>query len=255
MKLKIAYFYPDLLNLYGDRGNVEILYYRAKQRGIDVEVELIKVADKIDTSYMDSVDIVLMGGGPDSSQQGMYLDLLENKGNYLKEYIEKDGYGLYICGSYQLFGNYYKASDGSILEGLKVFDMYTQHFGKDKPRCIGNVVCKLNANILEDPYFSKNNIIGDTLVGFENHGGRTYLSSTLSPLGTVVRGHGNNSEDRGEGLWYKKSIGTYFHGPILSRNPHLADYLIAASLELDYMQPLEIDNLIKSAHLKSLKHK
>ena len=145
MRLRIGYFYPEQLNLYGDNGNVEILVYRAKKRGIDVEVENVG----LQTSLGKKFDLVLMGGGPDSSQKEVYEDLIKVKGVYLKDYINSGGFGLYICGAYQLLGNYYKSADGSVLEGLGAFDLYTEHFGNEellrnkKPRCIGNVVCEL----------------------------------------------------------------------------------------------------------------
>lgn len=252
--MKIAYFYPELLNLYGDNGNVEILSYRAKKRGIDVKVIRVGLDTKLDSNFMSEVDVVFMGGGPDSSQKAMYKDLKQEKGPYLKEYILSGGVGIFICGSYQLLGNYYKASDGLVLEGLGIFDLHTEHFGKTKPRCIGNTVAQIEKTILEDEYFKSVNRTGDLLVGFENHGGRTYLSKNLKPFARVVMGHGNNSEDGTEGVVYKNAIGTYFHGPILARNPHLADYLIAKSLGRYDLVELD-DKLIIAAHTASRKLK
>jgi len=254
MKLKIGYFYANLLNLYGDTGNVEILNFRAKKRGIDTEIVELNANTLLTASMMAEINIIVMGGGPDSGQKQMYEDLLQNKGNYLKEYIESGGVGLFICGSYQLLGHYYKASDGSVLDGLGVFDLYTQHFGNKKPRCIGNVVCGLNTAVLSDPLFGALSAGYDPvsfdfarLVGFENHGGRTYLGKHMQPFAKVIKGHGNNSEDGTEGVHYKNSIGTYMHGPILSRNPHLADYLIGKALKLDALEPLN-DYLVYKAH-------
>ena len=254
MRLRIGYFYPEQLNLYGDNGNVEILVYRAKKRGIDVEVENVG----LQTSLGKKFDLVLMGGGPDSSQKEVYEDLIKVKGVYLKDYINSGGFGLYICGAYQLLGNYYKSADGSVLEGLGAFDLYTEHFGNEellrnkKPRCIGNVVCELSDEFRHKEVFNSVNKIGSTLVGFENHGGRTYLGEKMLPLGKIITGHGNNSGDGYEGVLYKNSIGTYLHGPVLSRNPHLADYLVAASLGLDRLESLD-DSLILSAHIASKK--
>ncbi|HSX39838.1 MAG TPA: hypothetical protein VLI92_04600 [Candidatus Saccharimonadales bacterium] len=250
MKLTIAYFYPDLLNLYGDRGNIEILSERAKQRDIEVEVLEIYTQTQLNSEDVKKINITFIGGGPDNSQKQMYDDLVQNKGNYLKDYIESGGVGLYVCGSYQLLGHYYKASDGTVLKGLGAFDLYTQHFGNKKPRCIGNVVCEINSKLLNDDVFKSVNKIGNTLVGFENHGGRTYLNNNTPPLANVIMGHGNNSEDDTEGMFYKNSIGTYLHGPILSRNPHLADYLIAKSLQMDTLKELD-DSLIIAAHTAS----
>jgi len=201
-----------------------------------------------------NTNIVFMGGGPDSGQKDIYKDLLKNKAPYLQEYIEKGGVGLFICGSYQLLGNYYKTADGTILEGAQIFDLYTEQPGMGVPRCIGNTVAKLSNSILDDPIFRNNNYIGDYIVGFENHGGRTFLNEKSKPFAHILKGHGNNSEDGYEGLLYNNSIGTYFHGPILAKNPHLADYLIAKSLKLDKLEKLD-DYLITSAHNTALKLK
>lgn len=254
MNLTIGYFYPNLLNLYGDGGNVEILVSRARARNINVNVVKITPTSRVDSDIIRGIDIIFMGGGPDASQKEMYEDLVKNKGPYLKEYIEKGGVGLYICGSYQLLGNYYKSSDGSILNGLGVFDLYTEHFGNKKPRCIGNVVCEIASELRHDPIFNSVNMVGSTLVGFENHGGRTYLGGKMLSFARVTMGHGNNSEDGTEGVLYNNSIGTYLHGPILARNPHLADYLIAKSLGLESLEELD-DSLIIAAHTASTKLK
>ncbi len=248
-KFRIGYFYPHQLNLYGDNGNIEILYYRANERGFDVTVDLIDLSTTLTTSLVNSFDLVFMGGGPDSGQKEIFTDLLNNKGPYLKEYTEEGGCGLYICGSYQLCGNYYKAADSSILQGLGIFNMYTEHFGNEKPRCIGNIVCSFDDSLQNDAYrsFLGSQVAKPHLVGFENHGGRTYLEPGVSPLGKVIKGHGNNSEDKTEGAVYKNAFGTYFHGPVLALNPHFADYLIAKSLSLTELAILP-DKLAEYAH-------
>ena len=152
---------------------------------------------------------------------------------------------MFICGSYQLFGHYYKAADESILRGLGIFRLHTEHFGNHKPRCIGNVCVESTLNLNDGTY-------GNVLVGFENHGGRTYLDPGVQPFGRVVSGFGNNGEDFTEGVVYKNGIGTYLHGPILSKNPHLADYLLKKSLNVEELPPLE-DNLIQLAHEQAKK--
>ncbi len=239
-KLKIGYFYSDLLNLYGDNGNVEILLYRALRRGYATELVYVGLDTKLDSSVMSGINLIFMGGGPDASQQNLYQDLVENKGPYIRDYVEQGGVGLFICGSYQLFGHYYKAADQSILGGLGIFRLHTEHFGNHKSRCIGNICIESSLN-LDDATF------GNTLVGFENHGGRTYLDSGTKPFGRVLGGFGNNGEDFTEGAMYKNAIGTYLHGPILSKNPHFADYLLKKSLGVEELPILE-DNLIHIAH-------
>ncbi len=253
MKLVIGYFYPQLLNLSGDDGNVQILKQRAERRGIDVEIVEI-TSGSLSEEISSRINLVFMGGGPDSGQKGVYEDLLENKKDFFEKYVENNGVGLFICGAYQLLGNYYKSSNSDILKGLEIFDVYTEHFGNHRPRCIGNVVCTINNNLLNSNFFSENNFVGDTLVGFENHGGRTYLGKKVIPFAKIQLGNGNNAEDGTEGAIYKNIIGTYLHGPILARNPHLADYLIANALKVTQLKKLD-DSLIKSAHTASLKLK
>lgn len=255
MKLNIGYFYPHDLNLYGDNGNVEILSQRASQRNIPVEIFHITPQLPMTAEFLSDINLIFMGGGPDSSQKHIFEDFIHNKGPFIKSYIESGGVGLYICGSYQLLGNFYQPAEGEKIPGLGAFDLYTQHFGNHKPRCIGNVVCQLNKKILNDPIFkSVNSHNLSTLVGFENHGGRTYLANKSQALATPIKGHGNNSEDKTEGFHYKNSFGTYFHGPILSRNPHFADYLIAQALQTADLSPLD-DSLVYQAHNISLQYK
>jgi len=251
----VGYFYPKLLNLYGDRGNVEILIHRAKKRGLNANVVEITKDTTLTTNLMKSLDVIVMGGGPDSAQKEMYEDLMQKKGVFLKDYILSGGVGLYVCGSYQLLGKYYKAADGSILDGLNILDFYTKHPGKKVARCIGNTVCKLNTDISEDEVFKAVSQLGDTLVGFENHGGRTYLGKELRSLAEVIKGHGNNLDDGGEGLFYKNTLATYFHGPFLSKNAHIADFLIAKSVGLDKLrlEKIDLDTFVVAAHYNMLK--
>ena len=252
MKLHIAYFYPKLLNLYGDTGNVEILAHRAKARNIDVEVTTIGVDTSLSPSLLDSVNFVFMGGGPDSSQKNLHQDLIGNKADFITDYIHNGGAGLYICGAYQLLGKYYKSSDGTEILGVGALNFYTEHFGTHKQRCVGNITCTFEKALKSE--ITKNYPHAPhTLVGFENHGGRTYfLSNELHPLATVKNGFGNNGEDKTEGTLYKNSVGTYLHGPILSKNPHLADLLIQKSLNIESLEPLSVDRYIWIAHKKAV---
>jgi lipid II isoglutaminyl synthase (glutamine-hydrolysing) len=254
MKLNIAYLYQEKLDLYGDTGNIEVLKYRAEKRGIKVNVVNIGLNTLVKANTFKDINIVFMGGGPDSGQKDVYQDLVKNKGSFLRDYIEKGGVGLFICGSYQLLGNYYKASDNSILQGLGIFNVYTEHYGDKVPRCIGNVVAELSTDITEDPYFKNNNYMGNYIVGFENHGGRTFLEDKALPFASVLKGNGNNAEDIYEGVIYNNAIGTYFHGPILTKNPHLADFLIAKSLGVEKLIKLD-DYIITAAHNNALKLK
>jgi CobQ-like glutamine amidotransferase family enzyme len=254
MNLNIGYFYRKQLNLYGDTGNVEVLKIRSELRGHNVNVYDIDKHTSTKELFGMNLNLIFMGGGPDSGQKEMYDDLLENKGPYIKEYIENLGVGLFICGSYQLLGKYYKSMDGSILDGLSVLDFYTEHPGRNAKRFIGNVVSELNQTIYSDPTFPRTEGLGNSLVGFENHGGRTYLGKDLTSFATIVRGFGNNGKDSTEGVHYKNSIGTYLHGPVLSKNPHLADYLIVKSLGLQSIQELD-DSIIVTAHTAARKLK
>ncbi|HXK52384.1 hypothetical protein H6802_00875 [Candidatus Nomurabacteria bacterium] len=249
MKLRIGYFYKDLLNLYGDNGNVEILVSRCKKRNIDVDVYEVGLETKLNKFFMSGIDLVFMGGGPDSSQKEMYKDLTTSKASFLRDYIISGGVSLFVCGSYQLLGHYYKSADGSTLQGLGIFDLSTEHPGNSAARCVGNVVCTMSSTITGDPSFPHESGFGGSLVGFENHGGRTNLGTKSSEFAVIRRGFGNNGKDGTEGIHFMNSIGTYLHGPVLSKNPHLADFLIAKSLELPASGLAKLDDgLILNAH-------
>lgn len=212
MKLTIGHLYPDLLNLYGDRGNILCMTQRLKWRGIDAEVKKFQLEDEIDFS---TLDIVLLGGGSDREQKLVCSRLKEIQTDF-KEYVEHNGVVIAVCGGYQLLGKYYKMNDQTI-EGLDLVDLYTE---QGEGRLIGNVV--IQSELFDMP-----------LVGFENHGGRTFIKNA-KPLGKVLAGYGNNNEDGEEGIIYKNVIGTYLHGPLLPKNPHLCDYLLRKALENKY---------------------
>lgn len=225
MELNICHLYPDLLNVYGDIGNILILKYRAEKRGITVNISNVSMDDRFDKG---KYDIVFFGGGQDYEQSIVAQDLKKNKGNSIKEYIESGRVFLSICGGYQLLGKYYTTPEGEKLEGLNILDIYTEG---GKKRFIGNTIIK-------------NEESGETYVGFENHSGRTYIGS-LRPLGKVIEGYGNNGEDGYEGCIYKNTYCTYFHGSLLSKNPELADRLIKTALSNKYenveLTPLKDD--------------
>lgn len=221
MKLKIAHLYPELLNLYGDRGNIISLKNRLLWRGIEAQVIEYKLSDDIDFS---DIDIVFIGGGSDREQQLVCKRLHEIKDS-LSEYVNDNGVVVTICGGYQLLGKYYKIKD-EVVEGLNILDIYTE---TGKGRLIGNVVIKTE-------------LFDRLVVGFENHGGRTFINNH-KPFGKVMYGNGNNGNDGGEGVIYKNVIGTYLHGPLLPKNPHLCDYILKKALERKYgdieLQPLD----------------
>lgn len=239
--LKIGWLYPDLMSTYGDRGNIIALTKRCEWRGIKVEIKKLDVG--FDHKLLATCHLLFMGGAQDRQQEIVSKDL-RLKVKDLKEMIEDGIPGLYICGAYQFLGKYYKEADGSIIPGLDILDLYTENPGENQPRLIGNIV--VEPLILNTKY-----IIHNTLVGFENHGGRTYLGKGVKPLGKVIKGFGNNGEDKTEGAIYKNSFGTYLHGPILPKNPHLADYLIQKALEKKYKKEIQLEELDDSLELQS----
>lgn len=216
MNINIGWLYPDLMSTYGDRGNIITLCYRAKMMGINPVVKKISINES--ANLISKIDLIFMGGAQDKQQEIVNQDL-KIKGSFLKKAINEGAPGLYVCGAYQFLGKYYKEADGNIIDGIGVFDLYTESPGLNVPRCIGNT-------IIESKKFP-----GVKLVGFENHGGRTYLADKKLAFGKVIKGYGNNGEDRTEGIYYKNSFGTYLHGPILPKNPELADYLIKKAVE------------------------
>ncbi len=234
----MAHLYPDVMNLYGDRGNVAALRARCERRGIGFQVVAVGLGDRFDP---DTVDLVLIGGGQDREQRRVAPDLAA-RGPALREAVEGGLPVLAVCGGFQLFGHRYVDHDGSVIPGIGVFDAETRHPGPVADRCIGDVV-------VETPF--------GEVVGFENHGGRTYLATGQEPFGTVRLGFGNNGEDRTEGARRKRAIGTYLHGSVLPKNPALADTLILWGLQRRYgdaarLGPLE-EGAERSAHAAALR--
>jgi CobQ-like glutamine amidotransferase family enzyme len=242
--LTIGWLYPDLMSIYGDRGNIIALMKRCEWRGIRVETKRITLDSP--TSDIRKCDLLFMGGAQDRQQTIVSTDL-RKKASALSEVIESGIPGLYICGAFQFLGKYYKEADGTVVDGLGILDLYTVNPGITAKRLVGNVVVEADPAYLSTISFSK------YLVGFENHGGRTYLGKKMKPLGKVVKGFGNNGEDGYDGSVYKNSFGSYFHGPILPKNPHFADYLIKKALDNKYGTDVPLinldDSLEKSAHL------
>lgn len=234
MKLNIGWLYPQHMSTYGDHGNIICLEKRCMWRNIDVEILYLDLGFDIKKLY--TCDLLFMGGAQDKQQKIVSKDL-NKKAKDLTKIIESGVPGLYICGAYQFLGNYYKEASGTKIKGLRIFDLYTESF-KDKTRFIGNIAVKPNIEI-------------STLIGFENHGGRTYLGQKIEPFGTVLKGFGNNAGDKTEGGVYKESFGTYLHGPILPKNPELADYLITKALEKKYKEKIKLAKLENSLEEKA----
>ncbi len=215
LTLTLGHLYPDQLNLYGDRGNILTLRRRCLQRNIELRVIGLGVGDAL---APDEYDMLFIGGGQDKEQEPVAQDLYEMKGIGLWAAIEDDMPVLAVCGGFQLLSHYYRPAEGPNMRGLGVFDAWTEHKGPQSPRCIGNIAIQWN---------------DQTLVGFENHGGHTYLG-TAAPLGKVLKGYGNNAEDHSEGAVYRNAYGTYLHGSLLPKNPHFADYLVELALRRKY---------------------
>lgn len=214
MELNICHLYPDLLNVYGDVGNILILKHRAEARGIKVNIIDVSLNDNFDK---DESDIVFFGGGQDYEQSIVSDDLKSNKKDALQKYIEDGKMLLAICGGYQLLGKHYTLPSGEKIDGLSILDIYTE---AGDTRFIGNTV------IFNEEF-------EETYVGFENHSGRTFIND-LKPFGRCSHGFGNNGSDGYEGCVYKNTFCTYFHGSLLSKNPELADRFLKIALEKKY---------------------
>ncbi len=210
--VRILHLYPNHMNLYGDRGNVIALQHRAALRGIAVDVINVEPGDPIAWS---DVDLIFMGGGEDSHQARIAEDFLR-RATELTAVLEDGIPMLAICGAYQLLGHYYRTVEGQKLPGIGYLDVTTE---AGRPRATGDVVAKTTLAISPE-----------SLVGFENHGGRTFLGPGVVPLGTVELGQGNNGQDQTEGGIRQHTIGTYLHGSLLPKNPHLTDLLLGWAL-------------------------
>jgi lipid II isoglutaminyl synthase (glutamine-hydrolysing) len=221
-RLRIGHLYADEMNIYGDRGNIMALCRRAQWRGIEATVEAI---GRGATPQVSDFDLLFWGGGQDRDQALVFDDLLERKAGFIRASVDGGAVVLAVCGGYQLLGEYYITADRTRLPGLGLLDLHTVAGSR---RNIGNVLVDAGHLGLQPR----------TLVGFENHSGKTYLGTGLSPLGTVLRGSGNNGEDRTEGVAAGNVFGTYMHGSLLPKNPQLADLLIARALGRQGIQTL-----------------
>jgi CobQ-like glutamine amidotransferase family enzyme len=210
MDLRICHLYPDLMCIYGDRGNVIALAQRARWRGIGVETRDLQAGDALDPDW---ADLYFFGGGQDQGQDVVSKDLQGANGNALGRAFASGAAALSVCGGYQLLGHEYVPAEGPPIPGLGALDVTTR---AGKVRFVGNLLAEAPQG---------------TLIGFENHSGYTYLGPNARPLATVVVGHGNNGHDRTEGAVQARLVGTYCHGSVLPKNPWLADLLLAWALE------------------------
>lgn len=225
MNLKILWMYHDLMDLYGDKGNAEVLRRRAEKRGIEVQLDTCTIGEE---KNIDEYDLFFLGGGADKEQNLIFADLLQRKQSIQTAMDHKTAF-LLICGGYQLFGQYYKDQDENVIEGLKFFDYYTVAGNRDE-RCIGNIAVETTMD-------------GKTFkaVGFENHGGQTKNVST--PFAKVLSGHGNEMHSGYEGFMNEQVLATYMHGPLLPKNPDIADAILKRALKKRYcevtLEPLD----------------
>ena len=218
MKLTIHHLYADMMNLYGDRGNVISIKKRCEWRGIPVEVVDVGLGERIKPT---GCDLFLFGGGQDREQALLAEDLSGSKGTDLRAIVGDGGVVLGVCGGYQLMGRSYETPEGENLSGVGIFDLHTEPRKADEERLIGNVLVRV---------WSPETGEKREIVGFENHGGRTYLGEGVKPLGKVVVGYGNNGKDGTEGARRLNAYGTYLHGSLLPKNPWLTDQLILNAL-------------------------
>jgi hypothetical protein len=239
LELTIGWLYPTLMSTYGDRGNVICVRQRAEWRGYNVKV--MPLDQQASVADIHKVDILVGGGAQDRQQEIVMRDLRGAKAQALREKIEAGMPGVFTCGSPQLLGNYYEPAVGERIEGLGLLDFVSKHPGIDARRCIGNVVIKVTASRLAADL---EKMLGcePVIIGFENHGGRTYLGQ-VEPLGRVIKGYGNNGEDGTEGAFYRNAIATYSHGPLLPKNPFIADWLIQTALTQKYQTPVSLSPL------------
>lgn len=225
VELRICHLYGDLMNIYGDDGNITALAKRAAWRGIKPKIIVVTIGDKIDPDF---ADIYFFGGGQDQQQVAVSTDLKKVNGARLKQAVDRGAIVFSVCGGYQLLGHYYQPKSGPKLPGVGLIDAYTV---AGDTRMIGNEIIELNSEIsgISRRKSSK-------LIGFENHSGKTFLGDKAKPLGKVLVGSGNNGKDKAEGAFSGRVFGCYLHGSCLPKNPHFADFLIEKALERRYGQ-------------------
>ncbi|MEA2185774.1 MAG: hypothetical protein QOK16_785 [Solirubrobacteraceae bacterium] len=236
-RLRVCALYPDLMNIYADRGNLLMLERRCGWRGIGFSLTAAGLGEAIDP---DAHDLFYLGGGQDRDQRLCALDLVEVKRDALHAAAARGAIVLAVCGGYQLLGHRYELGDEE-MPGIGLVDLETVR--RDGPRLIGNVA--IDVELDDDPSHPRR-----VLAGFENHAGRTYLGGGDAPLGRVLKGHGNSGNSGFEGVRRDGVIGTYLHGPLLPKNAWFADWLIRRALGLDRLEPLD-DRLEDAAHAQA----
>jgi hypothetical protein len=231
--LRVCALYPDLMNIYADRGNIAVLRARCEWRGLGFEVSASGLGETLDA---EAADLFYMGGGQDRDQALVAEDMVATKREALHSAQDRDAVILAVCGGYQLLGSSYQLGEHK-LPGVELVDLRTVR--EPGPRLIGN--CAIEADLGTGKR---------VMAGFENHGGRTYLGDGEKPLGRVLSGFGNNGADGFEGVHHGNTIGTYLHGPLLPKNVWLADRLIELALGIELL-PLEDDSLEEAAHMSA----
>lgn len=235
--VRLCHLYPREMNIYADRGNIAVLGARLRRRGLDLDLHESGPGESVPPG---GADLLYLGGGQDRDQLAVAEDLAATKATDVRRLLDGGAVGLFVCGGYQLAGHRYRTASGTTVDGIGVLDITTTA-GAD--RLIGDIV--LDSDLGPGPGPGR-------LVGYENHAGRTSLGDGARALGRVIKGHGNNGRDRTEGAVADRTVGTYLHGPLLPKNPWLADLLLGWALEHRYghsfeLEPLE-DTLEQAAH-------
>lgn len=250
--LKLVHFFPKYMNIYGDKGNIIAIQKRCEWRGISVEY--IPINTREDFDRISAGDLFFFGGGQDADQMKVWDLISENKALFTRlteDAVGDDKVFILICGGYQMFGKYFIDGSGNLIPGLGILDIETvAPNNKVADRCIGNIVIRTELPL--EP---------QTIVGFENHGGQTHFlkdsQKSMKHLGKVLKGHGNDMKGGYEGCLYRNVIGSYLHGSLLPKNPHLADYIIAKALSVKYHDEVVLpsldDTLEKQAHEAAVK--
>ncbi len=263
--LKLGHLYPKQLNIYGDGGNILSLLRRAQGRGLGLEITEVGLGEK--SKSLRDFDILFIGGGQDEQQELVALDFLERR-QELSDCLAADTVMLAICGGYQLLGHYYLNSHGEKTPGLGLIDLVTEAAPEHQAesgirkldRLVGNVVAELLIELSPENFFSQDEHQLKTLVGFENHSGRSYFQGTSAQaLAKIIKGHGNNAQDGSEGANYRNLFCSYLHGSLLPKNPHLSDELLIRALKARHRGALEEfskstinNNFELAAHYKAL---